>query len=47
MHSRMFAECFAVNLLVMQRDYQQALASADAVRTMATDLNFPFFSIVV
>jgi predicted ATPase len=47
MHSRMFAECFAVNLLVMRRDYQQALASADAVCTMATDLNFPFFWLVV
>jgi len=42
-HSRLFAQCFGVHLLITERQYLQASEEADSICNLATDLDFPYF----
>jgi len=43
LHSRIFAQCFAVNHLMRRGEYQRALPEAAAICDVAGELAFPYF----
>ena len=43
LHSRIFAQCFGANCLIIRGDYRRAVEESDAICSLAGELGFPYF----